>query len=246
MCYYNRLIVPESRAFTIGDITLSLPEHMISAYVLQSGFEYGSWPIIKVAESGTPEVVKAHWEFLAPWVKTWKDVEASRQKYTTLNAVGENILNSNLYKDAAMSRRCLVPSSGFYEWRHIKPEGAKKDLAIPYFISIPAQPVFYMGGLWQNWTDRQTGEFLTSFAIVTAPANDLMSRVHNKKKRMPLILPDPLALEWLNPSLPREQVQQLACYQLESNLLQAYTIQKDFRTQVDPILPCELEGIPAL
>lgn len=247
MCYYNRLIVPESRAFSIGELSLSLPELSPSVFAMQSGFEYGNWPIIRMqSNSSLPEVVTAHWEFLAPWLKNRAAVEANRQKYTTLNAVGENLLSSNLYKDAAMHKRCLVPSSGFYEWRHVKPEGAKKETAFPYFIYQPDQPVFYMAGIWQEWTDRDTGEHLVSFAIVTTAANSLMSQVHNKKKRMPLILPDELALEWIRPELRPERIKELTVYQIESDKLKAYTIQKDFRQALNPVEPAKFEGLPTL
>jgi putative SOS response-associated peptidase YedK len=246
MCYYNRLIVPETRVFSIADMTLSLPDQSALTYAIQSGFEYGSWPIVRAAAAGGLEIVQAHWEFLAPWVKSWKEVEAARQKYTTLNAVGENMLSSNLYKEAAMKRRCLVPSSGFYEWRHVKLEGAKKETAVPYFVYLPGQPVFYMAGIWGNWTDRETGEHLVSFAIVTTAANELMSKVHNKKKRMPLILPDELALEWMQPGLSEARVKELTHYQLDPALMDAYTIQKDFRQALNPVERVEVEGLPAL
>lgn len=246
MCYYNRLIVPESRVFTIGDMTLSLPNQSALTYAMQSGFEYGSWPIVRAAETGGLEIVQAHWEFLAPWVKSWKEVETARQKYTTLNAIGEKMLASNLYKEAAMKRRCLVPSSGFYEWRHVRLEGAKKETAVPYFVYLPDRSVFYMAGIWQDWTDRETGEHLVTFAIVTTAANDLMSRVHNKKQRMPLILPDELALEWMKPALDARRVQELTHYQLDSALMETYTIPKDFRQALDPVEKVEVEGLPAL
>lgn len=246
MCYYNRLIVPESRVFTIGDMTLSLPDQSALTYAMQSGFEYGSWPIVRAAETCGLEIVQAHWEFLAPWVKSWKEVETARQKYTTLNAIGEKMLSSNLYKEAAMKRRCLVPSSGFYEWRHVKLEGAKKETAVPYFVLLPDRSVFYMAGIWQDWTDRETGEHVTSFAIVTTAANELMSKVHNKKKRMPLILPDELALEWLKPALEAHRVQELTQYQIDPALMETYTIPKDFRQALDPVERVEVQGLPVL
>lgn len=247
MCYYNRLIVPVQQAFNIGDFSISWPAELQESHPMQSGFEFGEWPIIIWSEkNNAPELINAHWEFLAPWTRSLKAAEASRQQYTTLNAVGENMLESRLYKDAAMHRRCLVLSSGFYEWRHWKPAGAKKDLAIPYFISLPHHPVFAMAGIWQPWTDQETGEHLVSFAIVTTAANELMAQVHNKKKRMPLILDDQLAKEWLTPGLPRQAIERIVRFQYPSDAMKAFTIAKDFRNALDPIAPATYDFLPEI
>jgi putative SOS response-associated peptidase YedK len=51
------------------------------------------------------------------------------------------------------------------------------------------------------WTDKETGEIIHSFSVCTTQANPLMSRIHNSKKRMPVILPEGAEEEWLNPAL---------------------------------------------
>jgi hypothetical protein len=73
-----------------------------------------------------------------------------------------------------------------------------------------------------------------------------MSRVHNKKQRMPLILPDELALEWMQPGLGEKRLKELTHYQLDSELMETYTIPKDFRQALDPVERVEVEGLPAL
>lgn len=247
MCYYNRLIVPVHQAFSIGDYPVEWPDDLMSPRPMQSGFEYGDWPIIIWSSSlRRPEMIRGHWEFLAPWLRTMEEVKSSREKYTTLNAIGEQMLGSRLYGEAALRRRCLVPSSGFFEWRHWKPERAKKELAIPYFVQVPGQPVIWMAGIWQNWTDQQTGEHLTGFAIVTTAANGLMAQVHNKKKRMPLILPDDQALRWIDPDLRENEIQAIAKYHFPERVMKAFPIGKDFRTSIDPVEPAEYPGLPEL
>ena len=247
MCYYNRLIIPVSQSIQLGDYAIALPDGSPMAFPVQSGFEYAQWPIIRIPSGNDlPEALMAHWEFIAPWMKTMKDVEAGRQKYTTLNAVGEKVLESKLYREAALHQRCLVPSSGFYEWRHWKPEGSKKDVAIPYFVHLPAQEIFFIAGVWQNWTDQATGEHLTGFALLTTAANSLMEQVHNKKKRMPLVLPPELALEWIKPDLSEERIHELSTYQADAAVMKASPIRKDFRTALDPLERCSYEGLPEL
>lgn len=231
----------------LGDQAIALPPGTAMAFPMQSGFDYGQWPIIRRSgDDGSLEVVQAHWEFLAPWLRTLKEVEISRQKYTTMNAVGEKILESRLYREAALQRRCLVLSSGFYEWRHWKAPGEKKDRAIPYFVFLPTRELFYIAGVWQDWTDQETGEHRTGFALLTTAANSLMEQVHNKKKRMPLILDEVHALEWLAAGLPEPRIRELATFQFDSTYMDAYTIQKDFRSAVDPVEPFVYEGLPAL
>lgn len=247
MCYYNRLIVPVHQAFSIGDYPVEWPDDLLSPRPMQSGFEYSDWPIIIWSTAlQQPEMIRGHWEFLAPWLRTMEEVKSGREKYTTLNAVGEQMLGSRLYREAALHRRCLVPSSGFFEWRHWKPEGAKKDLAIPYFVHLPGKPLIWMAGIWQNWTDLQTGEHLAGFAIVTTAANGLMAQVHNKKKRMPLILPDEQAWHWLNPDIKEKEIQAIAQFQLPDQMMKAFPIVKDFRTAIDPVEPAAYPGLPAL
>ncbi len=200
---------------------------------IQSGFEYGDWTIVKPTNDGY-DFELAHWELIAPWVKNNLEVMKGREKFFTLNATAERLLESKLFKQSALKRRCLVLSSGFYEWRHYTPEGSKKDIAYPYFISVKEQPVFFMAGIYQPWVDVESGEMMNTFSIVTTKANHLMEQIHNKKKRMPTILNDQQASSWISPNLSEQQIMQLASTQIEDNLLEAYTIKKDFRTAIDP------------
>jgi putative SOS response-associated peptidase YedK len=242
MCYFNSLVAPNGAALTLKDVTKQLPP---INRPLQSGFEYGNWPIIKsTSQDFTIEL--GHWELIAPWVKTIQEANAGREKFNTLNATCERLLESKLFKPAALSHRCLVPSTGFFEWRHYKPAGAKKDIAYPYYISLKDQPVFYMAGIYQPWTDKETGETMDTFSIVTTKANGLMEQIHNKKKRMPTILNEALAAEWLSPNLSEFKIMELATTACDGSLMSAYTIDKSFRTTSDPKARFEYPEVPGL
>ena len=200
---------------------------------LQSGFEYGNWPIIKSHDNDfTFEL--AHWELIAPWVKSSFEVMKGREKFNTLNATAERLLESKLYKQPTLKRRCLVLSSGFYEWRHYKQKGAKKDIAYPYYISLKDQPYFYMAGIYQPWVDIESGETMDTFSIVTTKANGLMEQIHNKKKRMPTILNDVQASEWLKPDLSESRIKELAALQYVEQMIDVFTLKKDFRAAFNP------------
>ena len=233
MCYFNSINL------NIGDIIkISNKEKKIDKQVksnVTSGFEFTQWPIIKENNNSTDLLLEmAHWEFIPSWIHNTKELEVSREKFTTLNAKGENLLESKMYRDASLKRRCIVLSSGFYEWRHYKPVGTKKENAYPYFITIKNKPVFFMAGIYQPWTDKNTGETIDSFAIVTTAANDLMSKVHNKKKRMPAILNESLAQEWLQEELPESRIKEIANFQLADQDMEAISIRKDFKISAHP------------
>ena len=230
MCYYNSINIPKGSKVTINDITKDLPE---IRRPLQSGFEYGNWPIIKAtAQDFTFEL--AHWELIAPWVDNSLEVMRGREKFNTLNATAERLLESKLFKQPTLNRRCLVLSSGFYEWRHYKPEGAKKEIAYPFYISLKDKPFFLMAGIYQPWVDIESGETMDTFAIITTKANSFMEQIHNKKKRMPTILNDVQASEWLSPKLPDSRILELAASQCEDQMIVAFTLKKDFRTAFNP------------
>lgn len=213
----------------------------------QSGFEFGNWPIVIPKGKNDIDIVEAHWELISPWSKTMEEVIANRKKYNTLNAKGETLLSSKSYRDAALKRRCLILSSGFYEWRHFRPIGEKKELTYPYFITaFSGRPYFFIAGIFQPWTDKATGETMETFSLVTTNANSLMQQVHNTKKRMPTILTESLAAQWLMDDLLEDQITEMATYQMDSNDMKAYPIDKNFRTSVDPTEEAVYDELPIL
>jgi len=242
MCYFNSLVAPKGASVTLAGTKKSLdPVNK----PLQSGFLYSHWPIIKgSAQDYTIE--NAHWELIAPWVKTLEEAKKGREKFNTLNATAERLLESKLFKPATLNYRCLVLSSGFFEWRHYKPAGAKKEIAYPYFITLKEQSLFYMAGIYQPWTDKETGETMDTFSIVTTKANAFMEQIHNKKKRMPTILTETQAAEWITPNLSEHKLMELATSAIDANQLSAYTIHKNFRTDTNPLQSFEYEELPQL
>ena len=83
-------------------------------------------------------------------------------------------------RDAYRSRRCIIPVDGFFEWMAIKGQKAKQ----PYAIAMKDARPFGLGGIWENWKDPASGEWIRTFAFVTTDANQLVENIHD---RMPLI-----------------------------------------------------------
>ena len=242
MCYFNSLVAPKRATINLSGTTKQLDP---INRPLQSGFSYHNWPIIKGSTQNFT-IENAHWELIAPWVKTTQEVQAGREKFNTLNATAERLLESKLFKPATLNRRCLILSSGFYEWRHYKPAGASKEIAYPYFITLKNQSLFYMAGIFQPWTDKETGETMDTFSIVTTKANAFMEQIHNKKKRMPTILTEAQASEWLNPCLSESKIMELASITYDANQLSAYTLDKSFRTASNPMEAFNYPELPGL
>jgi putative SOS response-associated peptidase YedK len=98
--------------------------------------------------------------------------------------------------------RCLIPASGYYEW---KVEGREK---IPYYIHPPDSSFVVFAGLYDPWTNPK-GEELQTCTIVTRDADDQMARLHN---RMPVVLDREDEQAWLDPHLtiPSQVVEILA------------------------------------
>ena len=103
-----------------------------------------------------------------------------------------------------------------------------------------------MAGIWQPWTDQQTGEQIDTMSIVTTDANYIMKQVHNSKNRMPTILGDELAWEWMMDEISEERITEIATNQYPAELMQAYSIEKEFRSAVEPTTAFKYEELPDL
>jgi putative SOS response-associated peptidase YedK len=98
-----------------------------------------------------------------------------------INAKAETVASLPTFRDAYRKRRCIVPVDGFYEWKAIKGQKTKQ----PYAIAMKDGSPFGIAGLWENWKDPASGEWIRTFAVVTTDANEMVADIHN---RMPAIL----------------------------------------------------------
>ena len=98
-----------------------------------------------------------------------------------INAKGETVDRLPTFREAYRRRRCILPVDGFYEWKALKWQKAKQ----PYAIAMKDGQPFGIGGLWENWKDPASGEWIRTFAVITTDANELVAEIHD---RMPLIL----------------------------------------------------------
>ncbi|QES88917.1 SOS response-associated peptidase [Rhizosphaericola mali] len=133
----------------------------------------------------------SRWKLLPFWVKTEEDAK----KYAnTLNAESESIFEKKSYAPYILKNRGLLLVDGFYEPHQVKGQKQTDN----YYLSFPEHQIFTLAIVYAPWTDKQTGEYYNTFSIITTTANELLTKIHNIKKRMPLIVPENKWTDWLN------------------------------------------------
>jgi putative SOS response-associated peptidase YedK len=106
-----------------------------------------------------------------------------------INARSETIESRAAFREAFSNRRCIVPADGFYEWSG--PRSARQ----PHWIHRRDGQLLLFAGVFEEWQQRGAPAE-TTFTILTCPANSTMARLHD---RMPVILSDREADDWMNP-----------------------------------------------
>jgi putative SOS response-associated peptidase YedK len=121
------------------------------------------------------------WGLIPAWV------EDPRQFALLINARSESAAEKPAFANALRYRRCLIPATGFYEWRR---QGRTRQ---PFWISPRDRRVVAFAGLYETWSDRDGGEIDTA-CILTMDANATLAPIHN---RMPVIIAPPDFDRWL-------------------------------------------------
>ncbi len=103
-----------------------------------------------------------------------------------INARAETAREKRTFSDALAARRCVIVSTGFFEWTHTP--GQKKE---KFLFNDPHSPVLYMAGLY---TPPAVGE-LPRYVILTTAANESMREIHD---RMPVILRKDEIADWVS------------------------------------------------
>ncbi len=177
MCGRYVLKAPEdiSERFQLRQFTLRLAPTYNAAPTMEL-------PVVVENQEGDREAKLMQWGLIPRWSKP------GAKSVAPINARAETLLEKPMFRNLVARKRCLVPASGFYEW---KLQGGRKQ---PYFVSLPDDPTFGLAGLYDEFEDNN-GIPIASYTIVTTTPNDLMSTLHN---RMPVILPRADEEEWLS------------------------------------------------
>jgi len=220
MCYHKSLTAKYEQLVAYYSTSYSkLVEELYSIKFHENGFDFSPGPVIT---AGKPSDIQLfHWGLVPFWVKD--QAAATRLKVSTLNCISEEMYEKPSYRDAAKEgKRCLIPCTGFFEWRWMDEKGKNK---IPYYIHLKDQPIFSIAGLYSRWLDKSTDQRYYSYTVLTTNANTMMDTIHNSKHRMPVILPKDYERDWLNPNLTKDDVLAL-CQPINDELMTARTISR--------------------
>lgn len=127
------------------------------------------------------------------------------------------------FRSAIAKRRAILPVRYFIEG----PE--KEKLKKPFKVYRKDQKLFFVGCIWESWTDKTTGEVIDTFAMVTTASAKLL-RERVKHHRSPLILDNSAIKTWLNPTATREELSALM-RPFDSTEFECHPISQQFKTK---------------
>lgn len=179
-----------------GRYRLSRKKQILEEH-FDSVFEEDSTPHYNIAPTQSVPVIRQHLKepvreiSLIRWglVPSWSKDSSACAKM--INARSETAGALPAFRDAMKSRRCLIPSDGFYEWQKT---GKTKQ---PYCFEVNDGELFAFAGIWDRWKDP-TGQWIKSCSILTTTPNEVTSAVHD---RMPVILDRHSYDLWLDPGM---------------------------------------------
>lgn len=180
MCGRYNIITDAQALYDAYQVEAGLADGRLARYNVAPATDQ----LVIVSEGGRRDARWHRWGLIPHWAKD------RAIGYRTINARGESVALKPAFRAAFRQRRCLVPATGFYEWKALA--GGKQ----PYLIGLRGGELFAFAGLWESWTGPE-GE-VRSFTIITTGPNELMARIHD---RMPAIIPREQCARWLDPEL---------------------------------------------
>lgn len=255
MCFYNSMSVNTEELATrykrktdILEIAQAILDEQGEGQTIDKRFLIPAYddvhsPIITLSSS----IQSMSWGLIPNWLQPKNNSEEELErvlkmekkcKMSTINARSETIFNLPSYKESIRKRRCLIPSTGYFEYRH---EGRKTS---PYFIYLKNEEIFSMAGIFDEWIHPVSGKTLLTFSQITVPGNEFTNTIHNGGKnpfRMPALLQKNEEEIWLNPHLTEKEIKELL-KSFEASEMGAHPVTEDFR-KLDPHNPKIAEQI---
>ena len=186
-----------------GRFALSaMPEDLMDAFETAAGYAGPILPadwnitptreiyIVRNNREGGRELTTVSWGLIAPWSQD--PSSALRSQSQAINARSESVHEKPTFRSAFLSRRCLIPATGYYEWAtELGPFSPKQ----PFYIHGDGLIAF--AGIWDRWV-APDGGVQESAAIITRPSVEFLATIHS---RMPTFLPKDRWESWLDPKL---------------------------------------------
>ncbi|MGB9380393.1 SOS response-associated peptidase, partial [Candidatus Binatus sp.] len=153
-------------------------------------------PRYNVAPTQPHFIVRIKYENREAVPATWGLIKSGAKDASmaakTINARSETVETRGAFRDAFQRRRCVVPADGFFEWTG--PKTARQ----PTWFHREDSGLLLFAGLYEAW-QKERGVWQTTFTILTTAANAVLESYHD---RMPVILADRDADDWMDPRAP--------------------------------------------
>jgi len=203
------------RKTDIGEIIREIIEQQYHT----GAFSNPQYPIITAEE----EIQVFQWGLIPFWTR--RDSDAQEVRRMTYNAKAETVFDKPSFREPILSKRCLVPSTGYFEYHHNE-DGS----TTPFYIYLLTEEIFSLAGIYDIWVNRQTGEIFQTFSVITTEANPFTAAIHNGGKnprRMPVILSPEDEGKWLDPDLSKFAISELL-KPFDEKQMDAYPVRSDF------------------
>ncbi|WP_066456511.1 SOS response-associated peptidase [Anaerotruncus rubiinfantis] len=138
------------------------------------------WHVGEIFPTNTAPVLFWEQEQTSPDLLGWGFPGFKSGARTIINARAETAGERPMFRKSLDERRCVIPSSGFYEWQKLSKQ--------KYLFRLPGEDALYMAGIWNEFAGERR------FCIITTEANESIADVHS---RMPVVLPKSEINEWL-------------------------------------------------
>lgn len=178
-----------------------------------SAFDFPRIPVI--TQEKPSNLTLLNWGLVPSWLKDADRI--AEFKISTLNAKAETLSEKPSFRKPLQNKRCLVIAHGFFEWQH------NGKVKVPYYIKMKDDSLFTFAGLYDEWVNIETGEIYNGLSIITCKANSLLERIHNSKKRMPVIFSKNQEEAWIDGNLNVENIR-LLLKPIEDSELEAWPI----------------------
>lgn len=192
-----------------------------------NGFEHLNSLIIP--QQKATHLIPATWGIVPSTLKI-AEVKAyykQQLKYGSgLNARSEKLFDYWLYQKSALTKRCIIPVSGFFE-----PHEYNKQ-KFPIHIKHKNDDLLGLAGIYSII------ENVVTYTILTKNASPFFSKIHNSKLRQPIILNKDIEKDWLAASRTENELKKLLSEPYNDATIEAYAVSKDlFNTRVDSNVP---------